>query len=273
MNEKLLATELLDVGELIIDPSYQRPMLHGHIESIAKAFDPKALGFLAVSLRSGEGGRSYYAVLDGQQRLAALRMIGEKQAPCHVYCDLTVEEEAELFQTLNNSRQPTKSDLFRAKLAAGNKTAIAIKDAVEACSWQLDLDEDNGRAQSENWCAWTVNSVTALQQLHSVGGVELIIQTLTALNVWRGQRMAGSADIIKGMGFVWRSAGRDINPDTLREAMAKKSPSSVIGDAQTLYRFGNDIMDAKPRYKRIAEVLIRSYNAVASSTRRLIVKI
>lgn len=111
IEKQLLAVEMIPVSELTVDHTYQHPEDPTRINKMVKNWDWNGCGHLAVSLHQGagknKGKTSYYAVIDGQQRLAAIRMLGYTEAPCRIYIDLTKEQEAQLYELLNSGKQPT----------------------------------------------------------------------------------------------------------------------------------------------------------------------
>jgi hypothetical protein len=78
--------EILDVNELVVDESYQRP-LTSFAKRIERAFDPALVGTSVVSRRDD----GTQAVVDGQTRAAAIRALAGLRArrsstvPCLVY--------------------------------------------------------------------------------------------------------------------------------------------------------------------------------------------
>ena len=109
------------VGELSVDPSYQRsidnPSSRALIKKIAREWDWSLFQLLVVSRRPT--GELY--VVDGQHRLEAARLRGDlHDLPCSVYDFQFVAHEADAFVALNQQRKPlTRLDLFKGAVTGG----------------------------------------------------------------------------------------------------------------------------------------------------------
>lgn len=120
------AIEWLFITDLLIDEGYQRYLNPERVNRIVADFDPDILGVLYV-WRTPEG---LLYCIDGQHRKAALVIkYGQRiQAQCVVYTDLTREGAANIFWKMNKWRlQPNSGAEFRARLMAGEPTALEIK--------------------------------------------------------------------------------------------------------------------------------------------------
>lgn len=97
---KTVYEENIEKSKIKIDYSYQRSKKEEHIVNIAENFDPILTSRIKVSLRPD----GYYYILDGQQTFFALVANKEKEIPCKVIEDLTIEDEASLFIAANEQR-------------------------------------------------------------------------------------------------------------------------------------------------------------------------
>jgi hypothetical protein len=129
--------KLIPLNKLLVDRSYQRPVdVAGkrNIRRIAENFRWTRFSPLIVSPR--EGGK--FAIIDGQHRATAAKLHGGIfELPCLVLnCDH--QGEADAFSTINGivTRMQTQY-LFRAKLAAGDSTATAVKAACDAAGVRI----------------------------------------------------------------------------------------------------------------------------------------
>ena len=109
------------IGELNVDPSYQRSVENGPsrvlIRKIAREWDWSLFQLLVVSRRPD--GALY--VVDGQHRLEAARLRRDLyDLPCSVYDFATTGDEADAFVAINQQRKPLGAlDLFRAAVEGG----------------------------------------------------------------------------------------------------------------------------------------------------------
>lgn len=116
----------IPIDQLVLDDTYQRPLLRGNwtqITKIASAFSWQRFGACQVAPLSG--GR--YAVIDGQHRAHAAQLCGIREVPCMVV-KMTLAEQAAAFSAINGT--VTKISLFHVYRAA-----LAAREA-----WALDAD-------------------------------------------------------------------------------------------------------------------------------------
>ena len=102
---------------------------------MASRFDLKRLFRIAVNQRpSGE-----YYVVDGQQRVGAIKLLGgDFLIDCVVYHLSTVEEEAALYYYLNWDRKnPNSYDRWRAKLAQKEPDVLRIQNELDHAGLKL----------------------------------------------------------------------------------------------------------------------------------------
>lgn len=96
--------EWVNIAAIIVDTRYQRALQAYKVRRIAGNFDAEAVGVLLVSKR--EGGE--YVILDGQHRLAALRMVDRTHALCQVFSGLTLAREAQIYVQCNHGHAMRK---------------------------------------------------------------------------------------------------------------------------------------------------------------------
>src|SRR3954469_10815955 len=83
--------EVLPLDKLAVDEDYQRP-LTTFVSKIQKNYDPALVQTFIVSERAVDP--VWYAVIDGQTRMTAMRNLELEFAPCVVYVGLTQDQEA-----------------------------------------------------------------------------------------------------------------------------------------------------------------------------------
>ena len=127
------ALRIVDVADLQVDPSYQRGLVPKH-KKIASGFNPEALGIPIVAER--EDGSKW--IVDGQQRIAALRILGRTKVRVELFNSRGPEHEAEVFRLINLNRTKLRStDEYFALLTAGDKAAWKVKELVEAAGFRI----------------------------------------------------------------------------------------------------------------------------------------
>lgn len=120
--------EWLRVSDLRVNRKYQRAVNVNRARELAQHWDDAAFGILLVA-RTDIGD----FLLDGQHRKEALIYLGLEnyEAPCYVIEGLSLEEQADMFWKINKARlQPGSADTFRARLVAGEPSAIGLNEAA-----------------------------------------------------------------------------------------------------------------------------------------------
>lgn len=135
ITEQVGENMLLNVDQLKIDHTYQRPADPYHIEAIANQFDLKKLFRIAVNKRTNGS----YWILDGQQRVSAIKLLGGNyMIDCVVYHLATIEEEAALYYHLNWDRKnPNSYDRWKARLAQKNPDVMRIQRELDTADLKL----------------------------------------------------------------------------------------------------------------------------------------
>ena len=104
------------IEELNIDSRYQRNQIKATINDISKNMEPRAFGAPLVSKRPD----GTLWVIDGQQRIEALRARGDKTVRVFLVSVNTRAEEAALFGLVNTGRRmPNAIERYRAAVVAG----------------------------------------------------------------------------------------------------------------------------------------------------------
>jgi hypothetical protein len=120
------------VGELLIDPVYQRSVDTGPSQSlirkIAMFWDWGLCQPLAVSRRPDGA----LTIVDGQHRASAAKLRGDiPHLPCVITSYANTGDEAAAFVALNQMRRPLSAlDLFKAAVAAEDKEALTVLKAM-----------------------------------------------------------------------------------------------------------------------------------------------
>ena len=133
--EEVGENTLLNVDILKVDHTYQRPVDIYHVAAIANHFDLKKLFRIAVNQRPN--GDHY--IIDGQQRVSAIKMLGGNyNIDCVVYHLDTIEQEAALYYYLNWDRKnPNSYDRWRARLAQGDVNVTRIQADIDRANLKL----------------------------------------------------------------------------------------------------------------------------------------
>lgn len=231
IERQLLAVEMVPVDQLIVDHKFQRQLDQTRVNKMSREWNWLACGHLAISLRTG-GMRhgaarrhNVYSVLDGQQRLGSIKILGFKEAPCRIYIDLTEKQEAELFELLNKAKQPTFNDIFKSRIARNELEAGAISAAVHSVGWELD-PERKSKARR------TIQTMQEMERMFKLGKSALIMDTLRFIDaVWPGESLGHQAMILAGVSRFLFYYGDDVDMKQMKDKMSRIGQTKMIQQA------------------------------------------
>lgn len=128
--------EMVPIDRLVIDETYQRPLTHRGVKVVAdiaarfqwSRFQP----IMAAPLEDGR-----FAIIDGQHRAHAARLIGIDAVPCAIVA-IPRWDQAGAFSEINTNRtNVTPHQVFKAALAAGEPWAADAERAVTKAGCRL----------------------------------------------------------------------------------------------------------------------------------------
>lgn len=253
--------EIVSLKHMIVD-AYQRP-LTSFVEKIESHYNPALIGTLCVSERS----KTKYALIDGQTRAEGMKRVGETEAPCIVYENLSLKQEAELFAKFQTERRGmTSASRFKAEVIAGHETAVAIDKVLAEQGFFVDHNSNEPGA---------LRAVAALEYIYRgtmdrryKGGrhadPELLADVLDTIKAaWpKLPDTAKSAVMIRGLGwYISRNSDgkprtTDLDMDRLVERLSKVTPSDLAKRAEAL-REGRGMSGNSPSY--MAEAIEAQY--------------
>lgn len=241
----------LRVDELLIDTNYQRPAAPKKILKIADQFDPIAAGGIIVSKR--ENGQK--VVLDGQHRTRAARIAGIDEILCIIHEGLTFEEEATIFAMCNTQRaNPSATAVFRAKLAAGNGHANAIRAIVEECGYFVELTGNGAPRVTKDHVG--IMAIGALQLIFDGDGGDRLREVLTTIrDTWPDEGEAVRSQMIKGVWMFIRTYEDDWNREHFIARMSKQTPTAVLRRAVAFASLAGG-----SAHTNVARALLEEYN-------------
>lgn len=147
------ATEIMPIENMFIDRSYQRNLSKRAIALLGgENFNKDAVGVLHVNIRND----GVVAVIDGQHRRHVLMARGVKRWKCVVHRGLTPEEEAALFHQLNQRKNLTKVDNFRAAYYANDRIARRVYAVMEKHGYNLPICDGRKGNKATFYCVGTL---------------------------------------------------------------------------------------------------------------------
>lgn len=192
--------EWRSVGELLIDPIYQRSIDTGPsqalIRRIAMFWDWGLCQPLAVSRRPDGA----LTIVDGQHRVSAAKLRSDiPHLPCVITSYRSAGDEAAAFVALNQMRRPLSAlDLFRAAIAAEDKEALLILDCVTAAGLSFAPHMNNAA-----WKAGQIGNIGGIQRVLRPHGETVLRMALSALaKAWPGEILRYGGSIFPGFAAV-----------------------------------------------------------------------
>lgn len=211
--------------ELKVDPAYQRA-LKPHHKKIAKNFNKKAAGFLHVNIRPDY---NQYTI-DGQQRCAAMILLGIVTWPAHIHTLATVQEEAELFNILNGGYGTRvgvgEADLFKALIAAKDPNTLATIAAVEKYGLRF-----RNRSRTLTW-PYIGCTKTARKVCFNYGPEALERICRTIVTCWPQSDDAMDGYLFQGVAMFW-NAFPNLKDEHVFTAFKRKPALTIMQTARS----------------------------------------
>ena len=235
--------------------AYQRPLRQKWAQWIADHFDPDEFGVLVVA----ERGDGTYWVLDGQQRLAALRLLGwssDQQVPCEIIAEPSLQREAELFAGRNRRVNLRYLDLFMARVAAGEARAVAVAHIIESCGYRVSHLERAGNLYAVQACERVYQGYRGLTSGKEYpGALRATLETIRA--AWGARPDGVRGPIIQGIGQLFIRDNASVEKANLASKLStfEGGPSAFVGQARgSRASHGGRLSDA------VAELVVETYN-------------
>lgn len=218
--------EKLTPAEVTVDRTVQRVLDQNRVTSIAGNLRLDSIGVPTVSRRN----TSATIVLDGQHRLEALRVAGYGDRPMDmtVFTDLSIEEEAELFRLLNNTKQLTALVKFRLALVERDPETININDIVERNGYSTV-------GGTQNSCV----AVSTLRAIYHRDQGDTLHRTLAVCQrAWGPHKHATHQTILQALAAMLFRYGSTVSlerlADKLRTDRDASSPTDLLGTIRSL---------------------------------------
>lgn len=268
IEKQLLSVEMLPTEALVVDHNYQREEDVYRVNKMVKEWEWQACGHLAVSLRKGPK-NSYYAVIDGQQRLSAIRQMNFSEAPCRIYIDLNKTQEAELYEKLNNSKKPSYNDLFKSRLARKEEQAVAINSAAESVGYHLDFARKRAGGDNSGTSHFYIQTMIEMDKMYTNGGIQHIIEVLRFIkSVYAGEALRQQAMVISGIStFIKRYP--NVNRTELADKMRREGQIKLTQNALAWQALQGNVSGGGSRMIAFSEAMLLLYNRNRQEANRI----
>lgn len=254
--------EWLAVGQLQIDPAYQRacdgPKSRALIARMIKRWEWPLCQPLVVTRRLD----SSLFVIDGQHRWNGAKARGDiPHLPCVVIPAIALEDEAKTFVNLNTARQKLNQvEIFNGMLAASDPDALALVKLLEETGWRL--------ARHANSVAFNPGELACAPMLAKhirVLGEAPVRNALTALReAYPDTPVTTPARLLQALMLIFQDDAkrRGFDADDLIEAMAGyENPIDWIEDGIGMQRANPSLT----RREALAEAMIEAAIEVSQS--------
>ncbi|HET6907849.1 MAG TPA: DUF6551 family protein [Mycobacteriales bacterium] len=196
------------IAEMKVNPRAQREFRPDKAAKIAAELDLEALGYPVVNRRDG-----HYYIVDGQHRIAALKLIGygDQQIQCDCLEGLTEAEEAELFLRRDERTAISTYDKFRIAITAEREVETDIDRIVRAQGLVVSRNKNTPHA---------VSAVGTLRKVYTQAGPIALGRALRIIRDAYGD--AGlEAPVIHGIGLLCQRYNGRLNDELAVQRLSK----------------------------------------------------
>jgi len=223
----------LHAKEFSLDLKVQRQLNEDRAAAMAADFKPHALGLLTASKRAD--GHIY--VLDGSHRVSAARQASyDGLLATRLFTDLTLEEEAGLFLSLNSTRAVQAIDRFKVRVTQGEPAATSINKVLRA--YGLHVDWANNDSLN------TISAISTLEKIYAGAGVrekgaypelvDKVIRTLHRTYGEKNDRTVYSRVMMEGLGILIATFNNKIDFERLEFVLQGQTPRQIAAQTRAM---------------------------------------
>lgn len=224
----------VSIDELTIDRRVQRyeGIDQRRVDKIARNFNPLALGTVTVSQRAN----GQLILLDGANRTAGARQAGYTGfINAEVITGLHIEQEAELFLLLNETRTPSAVSKFLVRVVMREPEAVEMDNIIQSHGWKV--------AAGSSKTNGAVSAVTAFERVYRNGGgtvsegvhPDLLDRTFEILTAaWEHDAASVNGFLLLAVAQLLGRFGPSIDTKKLVAEMQDTRPGVLIGRAKNL---------------------------------------
>lgn len=244
--------EVVRLDDLTIDRRVQRKegTNEKRVHAIASKYNSGSVGTITVSRRKD----GTTVILDGAHRCAASLQVGRKTIGAMVHEGLTLAQEAELFDQLNDFKAPSYISRTLASMVAGDPDANAIISTIRKHGWHISANGYPG-----SFCA-----IQAAERVYrtGVGALPagehqgLLDDTLTVItDAWHHDRDSVNQLMVQAVGQVLARFGDAVDRNRLTTVLSREMPTSLIARARTLQKSQGGTTVAA-----LSKIIVTTYN-------------
>lgn len=224
------------VHQLLVEHSFQRPLVESRVYDMAFNYDEKLFGELCVAELHEDHRFLGYSLLDGQHRKAVAELLLFQEVPVENLGLLPYEERARVFRERNDKRTALSFGmLFKAMLEEKKPEAVVLTRVLKEFSLELDLVHEKGpKARG------ILRSPRTVWDMFRSGGVVGLRRVLgTIQSAWGLEPEAYQSDVLWGFhSFFYRYPQADQKRllDILRRSSVQELWNTAAERAPTLQR-------------------------------------
>lgn len=239
--------QIVRLDTLRMDYSYQRdPKLSmTKVRRMIADWSPLAANTLIVNIRAN--GVPY--CVDGGHRVIAMELLDIAQWACWVFHDLTVKEEADIWNKVNGNRTtPRPFQLYRSLLTAQNPLALQVQQVLDQVGIRVVKSSDSPN---------TLAAISSVMQIADRLGPNHLTATLNFLRLsWPNDpETTGSGLLMGGSDFLNRYADF---PHLARDAQRKLSKFTSVEILQ--WARGKQRLESGHKWASVSEAFYNHYN-------------
>lgn len=229
------------LDQMKINPQAQRALNEAWAKQLADQFNPDLMGFIHVSRRDG-----WYYIIDGQhrQRAAIIYLGSDQQVQCHVYDNLTNEQEAQLFLELNNTKRQGPMSHYKVALTAGKPDECDIERICRSLDLKVGLD----KTCEEIGC---VTALIAVYRKHGPGSFSFAMRVIRDAYGYDGFKR----QTISALALIKDRYGDKIAEDRLVERLARTGVVELNRSAKSMKE-----ATGNPADQCFAHAMVQFYN-------------
>jgi hypothetical protein len=223
----------LHAKEFSIDLKVQRALNEARADAMSEDFQPHALGIITASKRAD----SHIYVLDGGHRISAARKADyDGLIACRLFENLTLQEEASLFLTLNSSRAVQAIDRFKVRITEGEPVAVGINKVLKTYGLHVDW--------ANNQSLGVISAIGALETVYTGANVrekgeypelvDKVVRTLNKAYGERADRSTYSRIMLEGLGILIATFGSRIDYERLVYILQGTTPRQIVVQTRAL---------------------------------------
>jgi hypothetical protein len=240
------ALRVLQVDEINVYPAYQRVPRSG-VKGIVKDFEPLALGVITVAERPNLS----LWLMDGLQRVCALKQLGITTVRADVIPCETVEEEATLFRRLNKRTALSAIELFNSQIIGRDPVSLDIVRIAESNGFKVPTRRVSGRRVPANQ-ATELACVGRLQRSYRSIGADGLSAVLAVLaQLWPDDPKRTKNEIVGGLSTWYANREGGESMDRLVSRLKGTTPERLLYSSA---------LGSGDRHKNMADLIKHLYH-------------